>query len=290
MARVALVLDTTQYLPREVIDRHGFSLVSLYVNWNGRTDRESEMGDYGPFYSFLQSGGDLPSTSQPSVGDFLAVYEPLIEDGADILSIHLSGDISGTVATAEQARQALVERGVAPERIRVMDSRTGCAGHGLMAIAAANAANGGGSLDAAAAAAQALRDDMRILFAVDTLEYLRRGGRIGSAQAWIGSALKIKPILSIEGEILPIERVRTHGRAMDRLMQELREKREAGADVFFIQHVRAHEAAERLAERGRELFGKDPEVVSEIGPVIGTHTGPGLLGACALHSSLLGPF
>src|SRR3954451_19576376 len=219
MAQVALVTDTTQYLPREVIERHGFSLVSLYVNWDGRTERESEMGDYGPFYRYLQSGGELPSTSQPSVGDFLAAYEPLIEDGADILSIHLSGDISGTAATGEQARQAMVERGVAPERIRVIDSRTGCAGHGLMAIAAANAVHDGGGLQAAASAAQALREEMRILFAVDTLEYLRRGGRIGSAQAWIGSALKIKPILSIEGEILPIERVRTSGRAKQRLVQ-----------------------------------------------------------------------
>jgi DegV family protein with EDD domain len=288
MPRVALVLDTTQYLPREVIDRHGFSLVSLYVNWDGRVERESEMGDYGPFYSFLQSGGELPSTSQPSVGDFLAVYEPLIEEGADILSIHLSGDISGTVTTGEQARQALVERGVAPERIRVMDSRTGCAGHGLMAIAAANAVKAGAGLDAAAATAQALRDEMRILFAVETLEYLRRGGRIGSAQAWIGSALKIKPILSIEGEVLPIERVRTSGRAMDRLVQEMREKREVGADVFVIQHVRALDAAEKLVERGREIFGKGAEVVSEIGPVIGTHTGPGLVGVCCLRSALLG--
>jgi DegV family protein with EDD domain len=289
MPRVALVIDTTQYLPQEVIDRHGFSLVSLYVNWDGRTDRESDLGDYGPFYDFLQSGGDLPSTSQPSVGDFLAVYEPLIEDGADILSIHLSGDISGTVATAGQARQALVEQGVAPERIRVMDSRTGCAGHGLMAIAAANAVKGGADLEGAAAAAQALRDEMRILFAVDTLEYLRRGGRIGSAQAWIGSALKIKPILSIEGEILPVERVRTHGRAVERLVQEMREKRELGADIYFIQHVRAPETAERLVERGREVFGRDPEVISEIGPVIGTHTGPGLIGVCCLRSALLGP-
>jgi DegV family protein with EDD domain len=289
MSGVAVVTDTTQYLPSELIARHGIHLVSLYVTWDGRTDREADVSDYDGFYDYLRSAGELPSTSQPSVGDFLAVYEPLIEAGADILSIHLSGDISGTVATGGQARQALVERGVAPERIRVMDSRTGCAGHGLMAIAAANAAKGGADLAGAAAAAQALRDEMRILFAVDTLEYLRRGGRIGSAQAWIGSALKIKPILSIEGEILPIERVRTQGRAMDRLVQELRDKREAGADVFFIQHVRAHEAAEKLAERGRELFGKGPEVISEIGPVIGTHTGPGLAGVCALRSSLMGP-
>jgi fatty acid kinase fatty acid binding subunit len=289
MAQVALVTDTTQYLPREVIERHGFSLVSLYVNWDGRIDRESEMGDYGSFYAFLQSGGELPSTSQPSVGDFLAAYEPLIEAGADILSIHLSGDISGTVATGEQARQALVEQGVAPERIQVLDSRTGCAGHGLMAIAAANAVKRGADLQGATEAARALRGQMKILFAVDTLEYLRRGGRIGAAQAWLGSALKIKPILTIEREIQPIERVRTAGRAMQRLVDHLTDCRESGADVFFVQHIQAHDVAARLVERGREIYGREPEFVSEIGPVIGAHVGPGLFGVTGLASSALGP-
>ena len=118
MSGVAVVTDTTQNLPQEVLDRHGISLVSLYVNWDGRTDRESDMAGFDDFYAFLKSGGDLPSTSQPSVGDFLAVYEPLLERGDDVVSIHLSGGISGTVRAAEQARDALVERGVEPGRDR----------------------------------------------------------------------------------------------------------------------------------------------------------------------------
>ena len=103
MSGVAVVTDTTQYLPQEVVDRHGLSLVSLYVNWNGKTDRESDMPGYDAFYEFLKRGeGDLPSTSQPSVGDFLAVYEPLLERGDDVVSIHLSGGISGTVRSASR--------------------------------------------------------------------------------------------------------------------------------------------------------------------------------------------
>ena len=125
MSRVAVVTDTTQYLPREVIERHGIHLVSLYVNWDGRTDRESDLADYDAYYDFLRSAGELPSTSQPSVGDFLTVYEPLVERGDDILSIHLSGGISGTVGAAEQAKQLLVERGMAPEKMVVIDSLTG---------------------------------------------------------------------------------------------------------------------------------------------------------------------
>jgi DegV family protein with EDD domain len=289
MAGVEVVTDTTHYLPAEVVERHGLHEVSLYVNWDGRTDRERDLGDFDAFYGHLRGAADLPSTSQPSVGDFLEAYEPLLETGADVLSIHLSGGISGTVGSAEQARAVLLERGVAPERIQVLDSETGCAGHGLMAIAAVNAVRGGADLAGAADAARRLRETMRLYFAVDTLEYLRRGGRIGSAQAWVGSALKIKPILTIEREIQPIERVRTSGRAFARLVEFLEERRAAGGDVFFIQHIQASDVAERLADRGREIYGRDPEFVAEIGPVIGTHVGPGLIGVTGLPSSLLGP-
>jgi DegV family protein with EDD domain len=289
MSRVAVVTDTTQYLPREVIERHRLHLVSLYVNWNGRTDRESDLADYDAFYDFLRSGGDLPSTSQPSVGDFLEVYKPLVERGDDIVSIHLSGGISGTVRAAEQARELLVERGMAPERMVVVDSRTGCAGHGFMAVAAANAVAGGADLAGAVAAAGRLRDDLQLIVMVDTLEYLRRGGRIGAAQAWIGSTLKVKPILTIDGEMQPVERVRTAGRAFERLVAHLERRREDGCDAFAVQHIQAPAEADRLAERGREIYGRDPDLLSEIGPVIGTHTGPGVLGVAGLRRELLGP-
>ena len=147
MSGIAVVTDTTQYLPREVVERHGLE-PRLALRQLGRAHRPRDRP--GRLRRVLRlparERGELPSTSQPSVGDFLAVYEPLLERGDDILSIHLSGGISGTVRAAEQARDALIERGVAPERIVVLDSRTGCAGHGLMAVAAANAAEGGADL------------------------------------------------------------------------------------------------------------------------------------------------
>ena len=175
--------DTTQYLPREVIERHGIHLVSLYVNWDGRTDREIDLADYDGFYDFLRSGGELPSTSQPSVGDFLAVYEPLVERGDEILSIHLSGGISGTVRAAEQARELLIERGMdrgADGRDRLADRLCRPRLH----------VRRGGQRDRARRrprrrgrrGAQAMREDLQILVMVDTLEYLRRGGRIGAAR------------------------------------------------------------------------------------------------------------
>jgi DegV family protein with EDD domain len=289
MPDLALVVDSTHYLPRETVTRHELHEVSLYVNWHGEARRESDITDLGAFYRELHAAHDLPSTSQPSVGDFLAVYEPLLEAGRDIVSVHISGGISGTVAAAEQAREQLAERGHDPARLAIVDSRSGCAVIGLMAIAAGNAARDGADLAAAVAAARRMREEMKIWFAVDTLEYLRRGGRIGTAGAWLGTALKIKPILTIEGEIAPVERVRTAKRALDRLVELLEERRADGCDVFYVQHIQAPDVAESLAERGREIFGRDPDVVSEIGPVIGAHVGPGFVGVSALPHELVGP-
>src|SRR3954463_6575913 len=217
MSRVAVVTDTTHYMPRALVEALGLHQVSLYVTFEGETRREADIDDLDDFYARLSRSSEMPSTSQPSVGDFLAVYEPLLEAGQDIVSIHISGGISGTCETAEQARVQMLERGVAPERIVVLDSATACAGLGMMARAATSAAGAGATAAEAAEAARALRRELKVWFAVDTLEFLRRGGRVGGAQAWLGSALKIKPILSIESEILPVERVRTSRRAFERL-------------------------------------------------------------------------
>ena len=286
---VAVVTDTTHYLPAEVVERLGLHCVSLYVNWNGRTDRESDLPDFAAFYEFLSSGGELPTTSQPSLGDFLDVYRPLLDAGEDILSIHLSSGLSGTSAAAEQARGLLIEEGLDPARILVIDSETTCGGTGLMLIAAAAAAERGADLQGTGEAARALRRELEVRFAVADLEFLRRGGRIGMAQAWLGSALKVKPILTLEKHVEPIERVRTWSRAFDRLLDHLRERHEQGHDTWFVQHIRGAEEAARMIERGSEIFGHEPEFVSEVGPVVGTHTGPGLLGVAAIRRDLLGP-
>jgi DegV family protein with EDD domain len=291
MGQVAVVTDSTHYMPREVAERHKLHTVSLYVRWGEppRDDREADLPDFDGFYAHLRSARELPTTSQPSVGDFLAVYEPLIEQGSDIVSIHISGGISGTVHSAEQARDQLVERGVDAARIVIVDSASTCAGLGLVAVAAANAAEAGAGAAEVAERARELRREMKILFAVDTLEFLRRGGRIGGAQAWIGSTLKIKPILAIESEIVPVERVRTWGRAFERMVDHLSALREDGNDRFFIQHIQAPDQAEKLAQRGEAIYGRPPEFVSEMGPVIGAHAGPGLIGVTALRDALLGP-
>jgi DegV family protein with EDD domain len=286
MTPVAVVTDTTCYLPRERAEREGIHEVSLYVGWQGHPERESELDGFDAFYERLRTDPNLPTTSQPSIGDFLAVWEPLLESGKDIVSVHLAGGISGTCESARQAHGLLTERGLG-ERVVVIDGETACGGTALLLLAAAAAARGGADRAAVAARVQEARKALKIWFCLDTLEYLRRGGRVGKAQAWLGGTLKIKPILSLEYEITPVERVRTAKRAFERMVKYAQELHENNSDGWVVQHIQADEQAERLIERCREIFGSEPVFTSEVGPVIGTYTGPGLLGVGAIPRSLL---
>jgi fatty acid kinase fatty acid binding subunit len=286
MPDVAVVTDTTHYLPAPLVAEHGVHEVSLYVTDGDHQQREADISDLDAFYGHLRDAATLPTTSQPSIGDFLTVYEPMVAQGRDIVSVHISGGISGTVEAARQAAAQLIERSPGA-RIEVLDSRLGCGALGLVVLAASAVAQAGGDATAIVARAHEAAEATRLWFAVDTLEYLRRGGRIGAAQAWLGGALKIKPILTLDGEITPIERVRTSGRAFERMVQYMRSRQEDGADGWVVQHIQAPDTVERLLEAGREMFNCEPVFVSEVGPVIGAHVGPGLVGVGGLPRSLL---
>jgi DegV family protein with EDD domain len=282
---VAIVTDTCHYLPAELAQEQGIRQVSLYVHWPEGAQRESEISDYDAYYRRLGTDEVLPTTSQPSIGDFLGVYEPLLDACDEIVSVHLAGGMSGTVRAAEQARDQLGERA---GRVHVVDSATACGGEGLVVLAAVAAARAGADGASVAAHAREARSSLKMWFSIDTLEYLRRGGRIAGAQAWLGSALRIKPILTVESEITPVERVRTSRRAFERMVDLIKDRADAGADAWMVQHIQAPREAQELAARGTELFGGiPPRVISEIGPVIGTHVGPGLLGVGGLPSSYL---
>jgi len=288
--QTAVVVDSTSYLPDELKDRHGIQEVSLYVTLDGEQKRESEIGaaEYDDFYERLRRSEEGATTSQPSVGDFRAVYEPLLREGREIVSIHLSAGISGTCDSARQAREQLIEAGKGGERIMVFDSRSACGGSALLALGAAREAERGAPGTDVLAAVERAREGLKMWFAIDTLEYLRKGGRIGSAQAWLGSALQIKPILTLEEEITPIERVRTRRRAFERMVEFARERRTDGAEAWVVQHIHDPETARHLVDECRQIYGTDPVFVSQIGPVIGAHIGPGLLGMGGLSEELLG--
>jgi DegV family protein with EDD domain len=286
MASVAVVTDSTNYLPHERAEREGIHQVSLYVGWKDDRRRELDLDGFDGFYERLRTDPDLPTTSQPSIGDFLAVWEPLLDQGMDIVSVHLAGGISGTCETARQAHALLAERRLG-ERIEVIDGETGCGGLGLVALAGAAAARAGGDVQAVAGRIKEAREALKAWFCVDTLEYLRRGGRIGKAQAWLGTTLQIKPILTLEYEITPVERVRTTKRAFARMVQYAEELHAEGLDGWVVQHIQADEQAQRLIDRCLEIFGSGPVFTSQVGPVIGTYTGPGLLGVGGIPRTLL---
>ncbi len=285
--RTEVVCDTTCYLPDAMAAERGIHRISLYVGLEGELEPEMEVRDYGAFYERLRSSSSKVTTSQPSVGDFVAVWEPLLADGKDVVSLHISGGISGTCEAAEQARARLTEEGKGGERVQVFDSRTSAGGLGLCVLAASAAADTGAGGEEVLRRATDAREALMIYFGIDTLEFLRRGDRIGKARGWLGSTLRIKPILTLEEEITPIERVRTRSKMLERLRAHAEKRHELGADAWVVQYVQDRGAAEALIAECHEIFGRGPVFVSEVGPVIGAHIGPGMLGVGSVPESML---
>jgi DegV family protein with EDD domain len=286
-ANTAVVCDSTAYLPCDLIKARGIETISLYVSVDGQQERELDISDYAGFYERLRASKSGATTSQPSIGDFISVYEPLLDAGKEIVSVHISAGISGTFEAANQARQRLIDEDKGGEQIQVLDSRSAAGGMGLTVLGASTAALGGADSEACVAQATRTRDALKMWFAIDTLEYLRRGGRIGGARAWIGGALKIKPILTLEEEITPVERVRTRARSLERLRNYARQRHDQGLDGWVVQYIQDEETASTLIDDAREIFGCEPVFTSEIGAVLGAHVGPGLIGIGSVPTELV---
>ncbi len=296
MADVAVVTDSTASLPAALVESAGLTVVSLYYDISGsesptgghelpgRGLRESDFdGDWAQFFAALDASKTVATTGPPTVEDFVAAYERLLQQHSAVVAVMLGSNLS---PTCDFAREAAAR--VDSERIVVFDS-AGVAGHlGCQALAAARAAAAGADLQGVIERARQARQEVRQWFLVDTLEYLRRGGRIGTAAAWIGSALDLKPILMIESELKAVERVRTRKRGVERLIELMRQRRAVGADRWFVQHAYAREDAEMLVERLRAVFDAPPEFVSDLGPVLATHAGPGTLSVGGLPSAAFG--
>ncbi|WP_018683179.1 DegV family protein [Actinokineospora enzanensis] len=270
---LAVVTDSTAYLPEGLADRHAVRVIPLLVRVDGREGRDGI--DLGPA-ELAQALRErrMVTTSRPNPAEFAAQYRRLLDEGADgVVSVHLSRELSGTW---ESARLAAAEFG--PGVVRVVDSRTTGMGLGFAVLRAASVATAGGGGAEAEAAAVAART--RSFFVVETLEYLRRGGRIGAAAALLGTALAVKPILHVDdGQIMPLEKVRTMSRALGRLVDLAVDAAGGGPVDLAVHHLGAPERAAELAARLRERVSDVGEcLVSELGAVIGAHTGPGVLG------------
>ena len=284
---VAVVTDSTAYLPDGLAAARGIRVVPLEVRLGARVGREGVDIDAAAVSAALADRHMSVQTSRPAPAEFASVYRAALDGGAaEVVSVHLSRELSGTW---DAARLAAAE--VGPGRIRVVDSRATAMGLGFAVLAAADAADGGADGAAAEGAATDVAARCRVFFCVDTLDRLRRGGRIGAAAALVGGALAVKPLLHVaQGRIVLLEKVRTTARAAQRMVElAVRAAGDAPADLA-VHHLGAAERAEELAARLRERLPRAGRLlVSEVGAVIGAHAGTGLLGIVVVPRPVNGP-
>ncbi|MBV8527351.1 MAG: DegV family protein [Candidatus Dormibacteraeota bacterium] len=276
---VRIVCDSTADLDDEFRDAHRIEVVPLQVIIGDQSYRDGIDITPAELYSRMRRDGVSARTSQPTPAEFEAVFRGITDAGDSVMCTTISSGLSGTYGSAGQAAEALPGR-----PIRVIDTRSVSVGHYALLKEAVRVADAGGDLDAVAAAVDTLLPQIRLLFTVETLEYLRRGGRIGGARALLGSMLDVKPILAMEdGSIEPVGRVRTYRRAVDSCTESVeRAAREWGGASVFIAQADAAEAAAQMTARLAEALPGTPVTLLVVGPVIGAHAGPGAVGV-AFH-------
>jgi DegV family protein with EDD domain len=271
---VAVVVDSTCDVPPEIAQALGVSVVPLIVRFGERSFRDGVEITPARFLEELQASPDSPSTSQPAVTDFEAAFRSALDAGRDVVCFTIAAPLSGTHNAARLAAEAVDPTG---EHIRVVDTGTVSAHAGLAAIEAAKTAAAGGNPEAIISTARSVLGRSQIYVVLDTLEYLQRGGRIGKAQALVGSLFSIKPILTVQdGTVVPLERVRTWRKALDRIVELGRAK--APLEALAVYHAGNPADADLVTERLADLVSSDRLLRGEIGPVVATYGGPGLVG------------
>ena len=272
------------YLPPEVIAEYDIRIVPINLLWDGETYREGVDIDTDAFFQKLATNVEFPTTSQPASEAFLLAWKPLLEAGHEVITVLLSGRLSGVVTSAQAARQLLPEG--AP--ISIIDSASVAMGLGMQVLRAAELARIGAARSAIVAAVDRMREAIHIILMVDTLEHLRRGGRINSAAAWLGTLLHVKPLLSLQNGVLePLEQVRTIKRACARQLEWVIARLDGDARPWIaVMYSRSSELAEGLLATLRPRFPNARFFFSEIGPVLAAHLGTGV-GIIACHSAVL---
>lgn len=274
MKRVAIVTDSTAYLPRPYVDEFGISIIPLTVNWDGQTYRDGIDILPTEFYTRLSSSNTLPTTSQATVGDFSTVFKRLLEEDYAILTLPISSGISGTVNSAFQAKEMFPG---AP--IEVIDTKLVSMALSFQVLAAARAARDGAALEECKQVAIKAYDHIGVYFVVDTLKYLHAGGRIGGGKRFLGTTLNIKPILEIrDGKIEAVKSVISLNKALEAMLDlvEMAVKGKSPVRVSVF-HALAEEKARALLAKTALRFNAVEGILSEVSPVIGSHVGPGTL-------------
>jgi len=276
MSKVAIVTDSTAYLPEDLVKEYEITVLPLIVIWGDECLRDNIDISPDAFYERLQQAKTMPSTSQATIQSFTDAFKKLHHQGYEILAITLSSALSGTMDSAIQAKKMLPEA-----TIELVDSQFTSLPLAYMALSAARAAKNGASLAQCRQVVESIRDHTEVFFAVETLEFLHRGGRIGGASRFLGTALNLKPILQIqEGKVEALERVRTSKKAQDRLI-ELLESNTNGQkplNMIGVVSAKAAESALNLLNKIKSQFDPDEVLIADLSPVLGTHVGPGTVG------------
>ncbi len=277
MAKVALVTDSTSYIPKEVREKYPITVVPQVVIWEGQTYEDDVTITPEQFYTRLRTAKVMPTTSQASVVNMHKAFSSLIDQGYDVLGIFLSAKLSGTYQSAVLGREQLTS---GKEKVDYIDSETTAMAMGFMVLSVARAAIDGASLADCKALAEKGRSHVGVYLSVDTLEFLHRGGRIGGAQRFLGTALNLKPILTVEGgRVEPVERVRTRGKALDRLVEIVAEKCAGKSPVHMATlHADSETDAKYLLDKITPLVHPVESVFAAVSPAVGANTGPGTVG------------
>lgn len=272
---VAIVTDSTAHLPKDWIDKYNLRVAPSVVIWDGEELRDGVDITADEFFTRLANSATMPTTSQPTPAYFKSIYEELLAEGKDILGVHISHKLSGTFASAEQAKALFPDA-----NIENVDTLSAAMGEGWPLLMAVRAAEAGKPLGVCKAIVEEASKHTGILLTVETLEFLHRGGRIGGAQRLVGTMLNFKPILEvIDGRIEPVERVRTRKKSLNRIVELAVEKIGDRRPVYLaVIHANAVEDAEMVMEMMGERLPLKARVVTSVAPTVGTHTGPGTIG------------
>ncbi len=277
MSKIALVTDSTAYIPKEYIEQYKITVTPQVLVWGNQTYRDGIDIQPEDFYERLKTAKVTPTTSQVAVVEMQAAFSSLLEQGFEVLGVFISSKLSGTCQSALQARENLTS---GKDKIEIVDSNTTAMAMGFQVLATARAVTQGASMSECKTLLEEVRAKTGVYFVVDTLEFLHRGGRIGGAQRFLGTALNLKPILAVQdGRVEALERIRTKGKAIERLINIIAEQTAGKSPVrLAVVHANAAEEAKAVLERAAKLVDAEEAIFTSVSPVVGTHTGPGTIG------------
>ena len=277
MSKIAIVTDSTAYIPSDLIQKHNLTVAPQVLIWGEETFEDGVDIQPDEFYARLKTSKAMPTTSQVSISKMKSTFEDLVKQGYDVLAIFLSAKLSGTIQSAIQAKDMMDEAG---EKVTFIDSNSTAMALGFQVLTVARAVEDGANLEEAVALAEKAREHTGVYFAVDTLEFLHRGGRIGGAQRFLGTALNMKPVLAVQGgRVEAVERIRTKSKAIDRVFELVMEQCQGKSPIHLATlHAAAEDEARTLLDKAAKELNPTESILTSVSPVVGTHAGPGTVG------------